>query len=391
MDIGQAFKMAYKSLMGSKLRSLLTMLGIIIGVASVITIMSIGTGMTNMISDSFSDLGANMINVHVWGRGSGRQVTPEDMYKLSEDNPDMFTAVSPMVGVDGKLKCGSETFNCSEITGVSEDFLDINHFTVEQGRFLQYIDVKREQKVCVVGSRIAKEVMGGNAYQQKLKIAGEDFTVIGVLEEKANSQEYSSDDVVFLPYTTANKLGDNAFVYAYVFCAASEAVGQQAYDLINETLYEIFQSGDYYYIQNMSEMLKEISAMQGTVVMVLAAIAGISLVVGGIGIMNIMLVSVTERTREIGIRKSLGARRRDIRSQFLIEAGCTSAIGGTIGIALGTGLGYAIGPMLELTISPPYSAIILAFGVSVAIGVIFGYLPANKAAKLNPIDALRYD
>lgn len=391
MDIGQAFKMAYKSLMGSKLRSLLTMLGIIIGVASVITIMSIGTGMTNMISDSFSDLGANMINVHVWGRGSGRQVTPEDMYKLSEDNPDMFTAVSPMVGVDGKLKCGSETFNCSEITGVSEDFLDINHFTVEQGRFLQYIDVKREQKVCVVGSRIAKEVMGGNAYQQKLKIAGEDFTVIGVLEEKANSQEYSSDDVVFLPYTTANKLGDNAFVYAYVFCAASEAVGQQAYDLINETLYEIFQSSDYYYIQNMSEMLKEISAMQGTVVMVLAAIAGISLVVGGIGIMNIMLVSVTERTREIGIRKSLGARRRDIRSQFLIEAGCTSAIGGTIGIALGTGLGYAIGPMLELTISPPYSAIILAFGVSVAIGVIFGYLPANKAAKLNPIDALRYD
>lgn len=391
MDIKQAFKMAYKSLMGSKLRSLLTMLGIIIGVASVITIMAIGTGMTNMVSEAFSDLGANLITAQVWGRGSTRNVTPEDMYQLVADNPDLFTAVTPMVSVNGNLKYGAESADGNDVSGVSEQYLDVQHYDIAEGRFLQYIDVAREQKVCVVGSYIAKELMGGDAYKNKLKINGQDFTVIGVLDEKADSTERSSDDVVFIPYTVAAKMGQNANIYGYSFCAASEEVSEQAVTTIEDFLYEIFQNGDYYYVMSMSDMLAQINSMQNTIVMVLAAIAGISLVVGGIGIMNIMLVSVTERTREIGIRKSLGARRRDIRSQFLIEAGCTSAIGGTIGIVLGTGLGYAIGPMLELTISPPYTAIVLAFGVSVAIGVIFGYLPANKAAKLNPIDALRYD
>lgn len=392
MDIRQAFKMAYKSIMSSKLRSLLTMLGIIIGVASVITIMAIGTGMTNMVSDSFSDLGANLIEVSTFGRGSTRDVSPEDMYKLAEDNPEVFTAVTPMVLLTNPvLKCTAGNSSTTSVRGVSEQYTDVQHWDMAEGRFLQYVDTAREEKVCVVGSFVAEELMEGKALGSKLKIGGVDFTVIGVLAEKADSSERSSDDTVLIPYTTAAKISENAHINSYAFCAASEQTAEQAKYLLDTYLYSVYQSEDAYYISSLSEMLNEISAMQGTIVLVLAAIAGISLLVGGIGIMNIMLVSVTERTREIGIRKSLGARRRDIRSQFLIEAGCTSAIGGLIGIVLGTALGYLAGGVLELRISPPYSAILLAFGVSVAVGVIFGYLPANKAARLNPIDALRYD
>lgn len=392
MDIKQSFKMAYKSLMGSKLRSLLTMLGIIIGVAAVIAIMSIGTGMTNMVSESFSDLGANLINVNVMGRGSSRTVEPNDMYQLADDNPKLFTAVSPTVSVMGTVKVNGEEMDYTSISGVSEDYNQVKTtINIADGRFLQYIDMQAENKVCVVGTYIANTVMGGNAVGSKVKINGQDYTIVGVLEEISDSDEGSDDDVVYLPYTTASKIGWSAFVSGYTFCAADESKSDEAVTVIENYLYSVFQSDDYYTVTNMSDMLDSITEMQDTIVLVLAAIAAISLLVGGIGIMNIMLVSVTERTREIGIRKSLGARRRDIRVQFLIESGCTSAVGGVIGIILGCAMGYVIGPMMGLTITPPYSAIVLAFGVSVGIGVIFGYLPANKAAGLNPIDALRYD
>lgn len=393
MDISQSFKMAYKSLMSSKLRSLLTMLGIIIGVAAVIAIMSIGTGMTNMVSESFSDLGANLINVNVMGRGSTRSVEPDDMYALAEENPELFTAVSPTVSVMGTtVKYGSEELDYTSVSGVSEDYNSVKtNLNISSGRFLQYIDMASQQKVCVVGSYIGNTIMGGRATGNKIKINGQDYTVVGVLEEISDSDEGSDDDIIYLPYTTAAKIGRNAFISGYTFCAADEQLSDEAVEAIENYLYGVFQNDDYYTVTNMSDMLDSITEMQDTIVLVLAAIAAISLVVGGIGIMNIMLVSVTERTREIGIRKSLGARKRDIRVQFLIESGCTSAVGGVIGIILGTGMGYVIGPMMDLTITPPYSAIILAFGVSVAIGVIFGYLPANKAAGLNPIDALRYD
>lgn len=391
MDIKQSFKMAYKSLMGSKLRSLLTMLGIIIGVAAVIAIMSIGTGMTNMVSESFSDLGANLINVNVMGRGSTRSVDPDDMYALADKNPDLFTAVSPTVSVMGTVKVNGEEMDYTSVSGVSEDYNRVKTtISIAQGRFLQYIDMQSESKVCVVGTYIAN-MLGGNAINSKIKINGQDYTVVGVLEEISDSDEGSDDDIVYLPYTTAGKIGWSAFISGYTFCAADEKKSDEAVTVIENYLYSVFQSDDYYTVTNMSDMLDSITEMQDTIVLVLAAIAAISLVVGGIGIMNIMLVSVTERTREIGIRKSLGARKKDIRVQFLIESSCTSAVGGVIGIILGTGMGYIIGPMMDLTITPPYSAILLAFGVSVGIGVIFGYLPANKAAALNPIDALRYD
>ena len=266
-----------------------------------------------------------------------------------------------------------------------------------QGRFLSYLDVARRQNVCVIGAYLAQEAFGGDAQAlgQTLSINGTSYTVIGVLDRLNTTTEMAaggSDDQIYIPYENALQIMGARYVTLYVFT------------IIDGMLYDHFQGDeDAYYTTTMEEQANLINAMMGVVMGVLVAIAAISLLVGGIGIMNIMLVSVTERTREIGIRKSLGAKRRDIRSQFVIEAGTTSAIGGLLGIALGCllamGVGSLIGAMLTsqmgggatFSATPTLGAVAISFGVSVGIGVLFGYLPANKAAKLNPIDALRYD
>ena len=392
MDFQQAFKMAMKSLMTSKVRSLLTMLGIIIGVAAVIAIISIGNGMINMMTESFADMGTNVITVNISGRGSSRSVDVDDMYQLVTDNPELLSAVSPVVNAMGvSVKHGTTEFSSTSVTGVAETYPDVQKAEIAQGRFLQYIDIARQQKVCVIGSYIAQMLQYDGGDTNTIKINGQNYSVVGILAEKDDSSEGSSDDVIYIPYTNAAKLSWNSSISQYYYCSTSETTAAAAVTVIETMLYGLFASDDYYSVVSMSEMLDTITELQNSMIMVIAAIAGISLVVGGIGIMNIMLVSVTERTREIGIRKSLGARRSDIRRQFIIEAASTSAIGGLIGIVLGTILGYAGGILLDFTITPAYGAMLVAFGVSAGIGIIFGYLPANKAAKLNPIDALRYD
>ena len=224
-----------------------------------------------------------------------------------------------------------------------------------------------------------------------LKINGYEYTVVGVLAEDAESEEGSGDDAVFIPYTNGAKLSTMGEPVSYSFSAVSEDTVLKAKNAIQNRLYKAYGDSDAYNILSMTELLKELSTLTGTFVAVLSAIAGISLLVGGIGIMNIMLVSVTERTREIGIRKSVGAKRRDIMAQFVIEAATTSLMGGAVGIGLGAIGAVAAGNLVGMTATPSVSAIVLAAGVSLAIGVLFGFLPANKAAKLNPIDALRYD
>ncbi|MGM9638667.1 MAG: ABC transporter permease [Butyricicoccaceae bacterium] len=391
MDLRQSFMMAVKSLATSKARALLTMLGIIIGVAAVIVIISLGDGLTAMVNENFENMGTNLLMVNIVGRGTSSGVTEEDMFELAMENSDAIAAVSPVASVMTRSKIGGETLDSTSVSGVSEQYADIKSLELTDGRFLQYVDVLRMRKVCVIGSYISDEYFGGGGVGETVRVGGDNYTVVGVLEEKAGYGQGSDDDYIYIPYTNAQRLSGNANTTMYYFSAANADATSSAKWLIEDKLQKVYGDDDAYMIISMSEMLSIMSSIQGTMLSVLVAIAGISLLVGGIGIMNIMLVSVTERTREIGVRKSLGAKRRDIRSQFIIEAGTTSAIGGVIGIVVGVAAAYTVGNAFGITAIPSGSAIAVSFGVSVAVGVIFGYLPANKAAKLNPIDALRYD
>ena len=412
MNVTQSFRLALKSLVTSKMRSLLTMLGIIIGVAAVIIIISLGNGLQGMIDEQVDKLGINTIMTYTWGRGDGStmDLDPKDMYRLVEENPQVLSGVSPYVSFQATIRKGDDKFDKTSLYGVSEVMFNPNTGAtidggerVAQGRFLSYLDVERRQPVCVIGAYLAQEAFGGDALGKKLSINGASYTVIGVLEQIRESMDKGGpDDQIYLPYENALELMGARYVTLYMFTSTSGATAGAAKEVINAFLLNHFQDPDAYYTQTMEEQAAMINTMMGVAMGVLVAIAAISLVVGGIGIMNIMLVSVTERTREIGIRKSLGAKRRDIRMQFIIEAGTTSAIGGVLGIAFGgllaTALGSLFGGMLSaqmngatFSATPNLEAIAVSFGVSVGIGVLFGYLPANKAAKLNPIDALRYD
>ncbi len=392
MGFSQAFKLAFKSLSGSKMRAFLTMLGIIIGVASVIILVSLMQGMTGEVTSMFEDMGTNTLTVTVTGRGSSRTVDVNDMYGLYEDNTDVFSAISPTVSVMGQVKNGtdSDSFSSTSVSGVSEQYAEIGKLTLAEGRFISYTDLNDRNKVAVVGSYINNTVFGGKAVGQTLKVNGNIVTIVGALEEKDDSSSGSSDDCLYLPYTTASKL-TFGMISSYTFATKDSSLNSRGTSIIESKLYSVFQNSDYYSITDMQSIVDSMNEMTGMMTMVLVGIAGISLLVGGIGIMNIMLVSVTERTREIGIRKSLGAKRRDIMRQFVIEAGTTSALGGVIGIVLGAVIAVIAGKIIGLNATPSVSAIALSFGVSVFIGVFFGFMPANKAAKLNPIDALRYD
>ena len=404
MNFTQSFKLAIKSLMTSKMRALLTMLGIIIGVGAVIVIISLGNGMQTMMNEQFEQLGANLIQAQIWDDGSSsRTVDPDDMYALVDKYPQYLSGVSPYVSNRGLVRQGNEEFDRTTIYGVSEFFYDADRNQtmsgeqLAQGRFLSYIDVDRYQNVCVIGSYLAQEAFGGDALGKTLTIQGTPFSVIGVLQEKADSTEGSGDDVIFIPYGNAMRLNGSGYVNMYLFNSTSKDTANTAKGIIENRLYKTYQDSDSYYVMSSAEMMDAMNTMMNTMMIVLVAIAAISLLVGGIGIMNIMLVSVTERTREIGIRKSLGAKERYIMEQFVIEAACTSALGGIIGILMGDGLSMVASKVVTrlmeetLTVAPTLSAVALAFGISVGIGILFGYLPAKKAARLNPIDALHYD
>ena len=409
MNFGQSFRLALKSLMTSKMRALLTMLGIIIGVGAVIVITSLGNGMQNMMNEQFEKLGANLVQVQLFMYGGdSRSVDPDDMYELVDKYPQYISGVTPYVSAQLAVRQGSEDFERTSIYGVGETFLNERGATMSgqnlgKGRFISYIDAARYQNVCVIGAYLEEEAFQGDALGKQLSIGGEHFTVIGVLEKNSDMSEGSGDDIIYLPYTTALRLSGSADASMYMFTSTSKDTAATAKGIIENRLYKTFQSSDYYFVMTSAEMMDAMNAMMGTMMAVLVAIAAISLLVGGIGIMNIMLVSVTERTREIGIRKSLGAKRKDLRGQFIIEAGTTSAIGGVLGILVGIGLaslaGSLIGGMMTSSMGggstfsavPNLSSVAVAFGVSVGIGILFGYLPAKKAAALNPIDALRYE
>lgn len=398
MNFYKSFQMAISNIWSRKIRSLLTMLGIIIGVVAVIVIIGLGNGLENYMVDSFKSMGTDLLTVNVVGRGSSRTVSEEEMYELVEQNPEYLTSVSPQVPLGGKVKIGNETLDYTSVTGTGEDYMVMKKFTLESGRFISYVDIEKRNNVAVIGAYINNDWFRGEALGKTLRINGQLFEIVGILNAETDEiEEGGGDDAIYIPYSVAAKSAGIRDISNYTFGIANEDFVKESKQIIDDKLYDVFGDQDAYRIISLTELLGMMSSMVDIMITILAAIAGISLVVGGIGIMNIMLVSVSERTREIGIRKALGAKRHHILQQFVIEAATTSAIGGLIGI----GLGYALSDLAtriivvaleeEIVVAASASSAFGAFAISAAIGILFGYLPARKAARLNPIDALRYE
>jgi len=337
-------------------------------------------------------MGTNLLTVSIPGRGGNVKVSVDDMIELTSNNSNVISYVSPTVTVSGATIKYEDNNLSSTVYGVGEDYDKIKSYEMETGRFIGYIDIENRQKVCILGKYIANELFGNeDPVGCDIKINAEKYQVVGVVAAKQDAEEGSSDDMLIIPYTTASRLSRNSIVSNYSFSAKDKDTVDEAKTVLENYLLKVFNSSDYYRVYNQADSLEQINELSGTLTTVLVGIAAISLLVGGIGIMNIMLVSVTERTKEIGIRKSLGGKRRDILMQFVIEAATTSALGGVIGIGVGIGAAIGVGKLLDMTAAISANAIIIAFSVSVGIGIIFGYFPAAKASKLNPIDALRYD
>lgn len=392
----QSFKMALRSIWGNKMRSFLTMLGIIIGVGAVIILVSIVNGYMSYMIESFTSMGVNRITVSYVAMPS-RSIDVDEFYDFYMENSDLYQQMTPTVSVSATVKHGLDTMDSTSVGGYGEEYLDIMGYGIGAGRSLLYSDMASRQKVAFIGDYVAEELYGSaeNAVGETIKINGDAYTVIGVAERQtedtADFDDGCTDDFVWIPYSRAVKLSRNANITSYIFTswdtdntdACTEALESFLYDhLLNENLYTVTA---------MSSLLDSLNEQIGMMSMMLGGIAGISLLVAGVGVMNIMLVSVTERTREIGIRKALGAKRRVILQQFIIEAAVTSTIGGVIGIIFGALCSTGIGSLIGIEAPPTVGAVIVSFSVSVGIGLIFGFMPASRASKLSPIDALRSD
>ena len=406
------FKIALRALANNKLRAFLTMLGIIIGVASVITMLAIGQGSKKSIQQQISEMGSNMIMIHPGAdmRGGVRQ-DPSAMqtlkltdYEALRDETKFLSAISPNVSSSGQLIAGNNNYPAS-VNGVGTEYLDIRQLTVENGEMFTEADIQSSAKVCVIGKTIVDNLFpdGSDPVGKIIRFSKIPFRVVGVLKSKGyNSMGQDQDAVVLAPYTTVMKrLLAVTYLQGIFASALTEDMTEYATDEISTILRRNHKlktsDDDDFTIRTQQELSTMLNSTTDLMTTLLACIAGISLVVGGIGIMNIMLVSVTERTKEIGIRKALGAKEKTILTQFVIEAAMTSAIGGIIGIIFGyifSGVATELIVQIlqeSITVVPTITAVLTAFGISAGIGVFFGFMPAKKAAKLNPIDALRYD
>ena len=397
MRITEAFSLALKNIRTSKMRTFLTMLGIIIGVMAVIVIVGLGNGLSNYVTDSFSSLGTDTLTVTVSGRGSStHNVDVDDMYQIVEDNSEYLEYISPTVSAPN-ARIGSEVLYVTTVQGVSEDFLSMKDYSVGEGRGISYGDIGQRKNICVIGEYLNQQYYHGKAVGDTIRIGGRLMTIVGVLDPISDEPEEGGlDDVVYIPYSTAERMSGTT-INSYTITMRDENYAAESKEIVEDALTELLGDSDSFMVISMTEMLESMTEMINVIVYILAGIAAISLLVGGIGIMNIMLVSVTERTREIGVRKSLGAKERYILEQFIIEAAVTSALGGTLGILLGYGVSSVAGQVASaaigdtFTVAPGFGAVMLAFGISAGIGVLFGFLPAKKAARLNPIEALHFD
>ncbi|MEZ6135773.1 MAG: ABC transporter permease [Pirellulaceae bacterium] len=413
MGFWDTFKIVLRALLKNKMRAALTVLGVVIGIAAVTTMVSIGQSASALVQGQFEALGTNVIIVFPefqskGGVRSGAMVTltADDSDAIGTDCPAVLAA-SPIVGAAGQVIHGSANWNPAEMQGVGADYLVVRNWRLDAGGFFTRDEIDSGAKVCVIGhTLVAKLFQTTNPLGATLRVRNIPFRVIGVLEKKgANMVGSDQDDVMLMPYTTVRtQLSGSSFnnVGAIMVSAVSPQRMDDATREIEQLLYEKHriapgQQADFR-VQNTTEIAATLGIITGTLTLMLSAIAGISLLVGGVGIMNIMLVSVTERTREIGIRMAIGARGKDILRQFLLESIVLSSIGGFIGVLLGTaasaGATMAINAFSEgsdwpIVISLPAAAVAMIFAA--AVGIFFGFYPARRASRLDPIDALRYE
>ena len=400
----ESFLMAWASLVANKLRSLLTMLGIIIGVAAVIALVSIGNGVKQDIEDSISSLGSNLLVVMPGApRTPGVRPSQGSMKSLKISDYEAIAklegvkAASPMTNGSYVVIYQNKNWTTS-VAGVNSNFQDVNNWTMTSGRFLSDKHVQNRERVAVVGQTVVKNLFADeDPVGKEIRVKNIPFRVIGVLKSKGNgTMGNDQDDTVLIPYTTSMERVEGIDYLRRVYVVAKDDGGIDRLQADIENLLRVRHNIkdtnlDDFNIQNMKSIMETVAQTTGTFTLFLGAVAAISLVVGGIGIMNIMLVSVTERTREIGVRKALGATYSVIVTQFLIEAVVISLMGGFIGIAFGIGASKVIGMVSGMSTVVSVPTIIMSFAFSMAIGLIFGIYPARKAAKLNPIDALHYE
>ena len=400
----ESFLMAWASLIANKLRSLLTMLGIIIGVAAVIALVSIGNGVKQDIEDSISSLGSNLLVVLPGApRTPGARSSQGSMKSLKISDYEAIAklegvkAASPMTNGSYVVIYQNKNWTTS-VAGVNSNFQDVNNWTMTSGRFFSDKNVQNRERVAVVGQTVVKNLFTDeDPVGKEIRVKNIPFRVIGVLKSKGNgTMGNDQDDTVLIPYTTSMERVEGIDYLRMVYVVAKDDGGIDRLQADIENLLRVRHNIkdtnlDDFNIQNMKSIMETVAQTTGTFTLFLGAVAAISLVVGGIGIMNIMLVSVTERTREIGVRKALGATYSVIVTQFLIEAIVISLMGGFIGIAFGIGASKVIGMVSGMSTVVSVPTIIMSFAFSMAIGLIFGIYPARKAAKLNPIDALHYE
>ena len=393
--IYQSFKMAVKAIAGNKMRSFLTILGVVIGVVAIVVLVSIGQGANSSVVESIEGMGTNLITANI----NARRMNPIDLDSLNElAQNEAISYVAPIASVSGTVKAGTTTYDDGVVQGTTPGYESIRNWTVAEGRFLQQPDIDNRSFVAVIGSEAATEMYGTtHAVGETFSLNGYTITVVGVLAEVGSSASGSNDNQILIPFTLAQRLSNQTSISSFYVSAASSAQVEQAQAAVESYLEKAFENyntrsfGTQYSVFNQTEMLSTLSETTNTLTLMLGGIAAISLLVGGIGIMNIMLISVSERTREIGIRKAIGAARGNILTQFLIESLVVSLTSGLLGLAISVAAVKALAPVLQMTLTIPVNVAWMAIAFSVFIGVVFGMYPANKASKLRPIQALHYE
>jgi putative ABC transport system permease protein len=405
MNLASVIKVAFRALARNKVRSTLTMLGIIIGVASVIAMISLGQGAQEQVQEQIASMGSNMLVVFAGsmktrgmqsGLGTNTTLTPEDIEAIVRECPAVAMA-SPSVGAPASLVFGNQNWS-TRVEGVSGTFPQVRNWPLVAGEFFTKGDVDTAARVCVIGQTIVRELFPGlDPVGQTLRVRNLPFRVVGVLVAKGQNQwGRDQDDTVLVPYATVMKklLSVTYVPSAYISAISSRATftaEQQITDLLRQRHNIRSGQDDDFGVRNLTDIADAAEETNRILTLLLSSIAGVSLIVGGIGIMNIMLVSVTERTREIGIRMAVGARSRHVRLQFLIESVVLSLTGGMIGILVGIGASFALSGIFNWPRLISLMSILMSVAFSVAVGVFFGYYPAHKAASLDPIEALRYE